>query len=558
VRQVPLTSLPRSGGGLRRANDTIDRKRWRFHHWTWRGNTLIDDYREFDANKLTWMGDSAQTFTYDHLDRLTHAQATGGPAPYNRTYAYDKIGNITHKDGMGDYFYNDPNHVHAVTHIGTQQRYWYDANGNMTQRIESGKTYVQGFNAENKLQTVTEGGQTTTFTYDGDGNRVKKEDPSGTTYYVGGYYEVQGSTVTKYYYAGTQRVAMRQGGAVTYLHGDHLGSTSLVTNDTGGFVARVLYYPYGETRYEEGTLPTDYQFTGQRKEGFGLYDYRARFYDASLGRFISADTIVPDLSSQSHNRYMYVNGNPLKYVDPSGHKLAPPDPPPPKTKILEELLDNLVVTVASDSDLEAVHQQQGVGTNDCGPTSLAMVTNLVLRQQGIVHDPVKGKELGDIMLDYSYAPYLKSYRVAGVLSHKLGVEGATPPWGMVDAFNDLNQGLMDAGGPDLGAAKWSGGRTKQDLIDNMSQGYPTAIMLTWDPAPYGIPASGAHWVVVAGYNRETDEFLILDPGYGLEPVYDNAPVGLGWRSWESIDEDWSRPILTMHNVMVTFKPVQSD
>jgi RHS repeat-associated protein len=74
-------------------------------------------------------------------------------------------------------------------------------------------------------------------------------------------------------------------------------STSLVTNDTGGFVARVLYYPYGEERYHEGTLTTDYAYTGQRKEGFGLYDYQARFYDPSLGRFVSADTIVPGAAS---------------------------------------------------------------------------------------------------------------------------------------------------------------------------------------------------------------------------------------------------------------------
>jgi hypothetical protein len=37
------------------------------------------------------------------------------------------VGNITHKDGMGDYAYNDPAHVHAVTHINSVQRYWYDA-----------------------------------------------------------------------------------------------------------------------------------------------------------------------------------------------------------------------------------------------------------------------------------------------------------------------------------------------------------------------------------------------------------------------------------------------
>jgi RHS repeat-associated protein len=126
-----------------------------------------------------------------------------------------------------------------------------------------------------------------------------------------------------YYYAGAQRVAMRQNGVLTYLHGDHLGSTSLTTNEAGRLVARVLYYPYGETRWMTGTLTTDFTFTGQRAEGpglGGLMDYGARFYDVALGRFISADTIVPGAEkSQAYNRYMYVEGNPCKYTDPTGH-----------------------------------------------------------------------------------------------------------------------------------------------------------------------------------------------------------------------------------------------
>jgi len=79
------------------------------------------------------------------------------------------------------------------------------------------------------------------------------------------------------------------------------------------------YYPYGETR--SGTLPTDYRYTGQRFEaGLGLYDYHARYYDPTLGRFISADTIVPNPGDpQSLNRYSYVQNNPLKYTDPSGN-----------------------------------------------------------------------------------------------------------------------------------------------------------------------------------------------------------------------------------------------
>ncbi len=128
-----------------------------------------------------------------------------------------------------------------------------------------------------------------------------------------------------------QRVAMNRDGVVYYLHTDHLGSTSLATDVNGQEVtgSRTLYYPYGEERWNAsgGTLPTDYTFTGQRNEAsLGLYDYHARFYDPYLGRFISADTIVPNPGNpQDFNRYAYAADNPLRYVDPSGHtKWEPP------------------------------------------------------------------------------------------------------------------------------------------------------------------------------------------------------------------------------------------
>jgi RHS repeat-associated protein len=68
-------------------------------------------------------------------------------------------------------------------------------------------------------------------------------------------------------------------------------------------------------------MDTDRQYTGQRWEaGIGLYDYNARYYDPALGRFVQADTIVPSMAhSQDFNRYSYVRGNPLKYVDSDGH-----------------------------------------------------------------------------------------------------------------------------------------------------------------------------------------------------------------------------------------------
>lgn len=70
-----------------------------------------------------------------------------------------------------------------------------------------------------------------------------------------------------------------------------------------------------------GTVTTPQKFTGQRLDSTGLYYYGARYYDSTIGRFISADTIVPNPANpQSLNRYSYCLNNPLKYIDPSGHK----------------------------------------------------------------------------------------------------------------------------------------------------------------------------------------------------------------------------------------------
>ena len=68
-------------------------------------------------------------------------------------------------------------------------------------------------------------------------------------------------------------------------------------------------------------MPTDRRFTGQRREiGLGLYDYNARFYDPLLGRFLSADSLVPSPTNpQTLNRYAYTLNNPLKHTDPTGH-----------------------------------------------------------------------------------------------------------------------------------------------------------------------------------------------------------------------------------------------
>lgn len=132
-------------------------------------------------------------------------------------------------------------------------------------------------------------------------------------------------TIRKYYSLGGRRVAMReivvgQSNTLTWLFADQLSSTSVAINAATGAQTHMRYMPYGAPRLA-GPLPTDHTFTGQRNEaGTGLMDYGARFYDPLIGRFISADTIVPGAGNpQALNRYTYAFGNSLKYTDPSGH-----------------------------------------------------------------------------------------------------------------------------------------------------------------------------------------------------------------------------------------------
>jgi RHS repeat-associated protein len=163
--------------------------------------------------------------------------------------------------------------------------------------------------------------------YDGNGSRIKKTEGGQTVVYVNQYYAVNTTTsnATSSYYLGNKLIAtmekgVSENGTLRYVHQDHLTSTSLMTNQTGNQIGdTVKYLPFGETRANPD-IPTDKLFTGQRLDGTGLYYYNARYYDPTIGRFISPDTVIQSMANpQCFNRYSYCLNNPLKYTDPSGH-----------------------------------------------------------------------------------------------------------------------------------------------------------------------------------------------------------------------------------------------
>jgi RHS repeat-associated protein len=136
-----------------------------------------------------------------------------------------------------------------------------------------------------------------------------------------------------------------------YLHSDHLGSAGAMSDATGGYVPDSLtrYEPFGGYRGDPpATNPdlTDMGFTGHKhNDSVGLIYMNARFYVQGIGRFASADTIVPNPNNpQSFNRYSYTRNNPINLVDPTGHRECgewddcsdplPFTPPPPRPPIL--------------------------------------------------------------------------------------------------------------------------------------------------------------------------------------------------------------------------------
>jgi RHS repeat-associated protein len=325
------------------------------------GDTIQDiTYTWYEGGNLyqrhDLVTDDVETFTYDFLDRLT-----GVTGAYAESYSYDEIGNITDMNGTAySYKTGGSTRPHAVTAIGATA-YTYDGNGNMN--IGTARTW----DVENRLTSITLGGVTTDFVYDGDGNRVKKTVGATTTIYVNKYYEKTGTEVTSNYYLGGKLVAVKVGDDVSYIHQDSLGSTSATSNTSGTQTSHVSYLPFGPINSITNPLPTDMQFTGQRLDNTGLYYYGARYYDPAIGRFISPDTVISTgplpaghdiggltvsyaqlkwltalnqksginknglgynpymsytiINPQENNRYSYTLNNPLKYTDSEGNQV---------------------------------------------------------------------------------------------------------------------------------------------------------------------------------------------------------------------------------------------
>jgi RHS repeat-associated protein len=288
-------------------------------------------------------------FSYDSRNQLTAADRSIADPRRDEAYAFDAAGNRTS---------SSRNATGYVTGVGNRLlsdgtfNYEYDKEGNQSRRTNIATSDFREFQYDhrNRLTRVTDfsaGGvitQDASYTYDALNRRIAKTvDANGAdpgieqaTYFVydganvlldfvdaDGAAAANQPVLTARYLFGpsVDQVLAKEdvlAGQTLWLLADHLGTIRDIVNDAGAVLNRIAYDSFGNVLSQTDPLiTTRYLFTGREFDAeTGLYYYRARYYDANIGRFMSEDPI--GFASGDANLFRYVGNSPLQSTDPSG------------------------------------------------------------------------------------------------------------------------------------------------------------------------------------------------------------------------------------------------
>jgi len=290
-------------------------------HVTGPGGPLLAESYSYDAvGNVTGVASSRTgntAYTYDALDRLTGVSSPG----FNAAYTYDAAGNRLSAGGVS-YSYDAGGRLVSRS---DGVAYAYDAAGNLAGKTQGGQTTSYTWDGENRLARIDypDGGHSA-YAYDDFGRRISKRTPDGaTTYYVylglnlAQELDGAGAVMASYTYDGLDRpVTMwREGQTYTYLL-DRLGSVVGLADASGAVVTTYRYDPWGNLIDSTGTVANPLRFTAREwDEESGLYFYRARYYDPQAGRFISRDPVGVQ---GGLNLYAFAHNRPVARGDPLG------------------------------------------------------------------------------------------------------------------------------------------------------------------------------------------------------------------------------------------------
>ena len=303
-------------------------------------------YASWSSGSYSWDGEGnvkaigSSWFAYDKVGRLVSSTlydgTTGSGTQKQQSYAFDPFGNLTGIAGTSGRSTPTSAQTNRLNGTGTV----YDAAGNLTNW--NGAIYQ--YDAFDQMVRMTSGAEDWAYLYTADDQRLwaydlarnvshwSVRDLAGKT--LREYLNNNGrwSVEADYIYRDSRLLAAETQAGQRHFHLDHLGTPRLITRGTGHFVAYHLYYPFGEEATPFNLDSERMKLAGQERDlaspagaGDDLDYLHARHSSPVTGRFLSADQAPGNPARpQSWNRYAYVLGNPLRYVDPSGEEPLEP------------------------------------------------------------------------------------------------------------------------------------------------------------------------------------------------------------------------------------------
>jgi RHS repeat-associated protein len=311
-------------------------------------NAVLDNANQYDRNgNVTNIWDYARGdgyqysrwLEYDQLDRLTAAGSVSFGGDHWHRMTYDALDNLKSWKLAGvkdyaEYVYDARNRLISIRNTAgaTVEGLDYDPQGNLNNK--NGQIYQ--FDYGNRLRIVN---LKETYRYDGLGRRVMNwrwpqpgastgtlsfsmYSQNGQIPYEEDYHGTPTTAKENIYLAGSI-IATRENKwgvsvAVKYQHTDALGSPVAVTNASGQVIERLDYEPWGAIIGKPNHNGIGY--TGHVMDGAtGLTYMQQRYYDQSIGRFLSVDPVGANSGTGANfNRYKYAANNPYRFVDPDG------------------------------------------------------------------------------------------------------------------------------------------------------------------------------------------------------------------------------------------------
>ncbi|MND83803.1 tRNA3(Ser)-specific nuclease WapA precursor [compost metagenome] len=390
--QISATSADKAdkfGMELKYDNSSTPQFNGNISNMLWRGT-------KFSAPMMEY------AFSYDKLNRLLRAQSMQGGNYEERVDSYDVMGNILKLRRWNDnnlidsliYTYKVPNLSNQLDHVDEKSNaaipyksqgfkevndiqqvgeYSYDVNGNMLIDKNAGITTNILYNYLNLPQMVVKEGTAINYLYDASGRKLRKTVGTTTDDYVDGLQlQTVGTTTTIKFMATEEGRANWNGTTSPYYYHydlkDHLGNTRVTISEAGAVLQEDSYYAFGMQIPGKSFNPTNkYLYNGKELQAeTGWYDYGARFYDPTLGRWSVVDPLAEKM--RRHSPYNYCFDNPIRFIDPDG--MSPTGGPGPVPNI-----GNPMYPV-----LEGVRQymQAGLGLLDNLYTSVTLTGSHVI------------------------------------------------------------------------------------------------------------------------------------------------------------------------------------